>query len=72
MQLKRSRSTPARRAPRGLKLDLVELLSGLPPPLLCRIGEVGGHEEARTRAIDARVVLVLVLLDDVVYLAVVV
>ena len=58
--------------PRGLTLDQVELLSGLPPPLLRRIGEVGGHEEARTRAIDARVVLVLVLLDDVVYLAVVV
>ena len=58
--------------PRGLKLDLVELLSGLPPQLLRRIGDVDGHEEARTRAIDARVVFVLVLLDDVVYLAVVV
>ena len=36
--------------PRGLTLDLVELLSLLPPPLLRRIGEVGGHEEARTLA----------------------
>ena len=58
--------------PRGLTLDLVELLSGLPPPLPLRIGGVGGHVEARTRATDARVVLVLVLLEDVVDLAVVV
>ena len=43
----------------------MELLSGLPLPLLRRIGGVGGHEEARTRATDARVVLVLVLLEDV-------
>ena len=48
---------------RGLTLDLVELLSGLPPPLHLRIGGVGGHVEARTRATDARVVLVLVLLE---------
>ena len=47
-------------------------MSGLPPPpLLRRIGGVGGHEEARTRATDARVVLVHVLLEDVVVLAVV-
>ena len=58
--------------PRGLTLDLVELLSVHPPPLLRRIGRVGGHEEARTRAIDARVLFVLVLLEDVVDLAVVV
>ena len=56
--------------PRGLTLDLVELLSGLPPPLLRRIGEVGGHEEVRTLATDARVLLVLVLLEDVADLAV--
>ena len=58
--------------PLGLTLDQVELLSGLPPPLLRRIGEVGGHEEARTLATDARVLLVLVLLEDVADLAVVV
>ena len=55
--------------PRGLTFDLVELLSWLPPPLLRRIGGVGGHEEAPTRAIDASVILVLVLLEDVVDLA---
>ena len=58
--------------PRRLTLDLVELLSGLPPSLLLRIGGVGGHKEERTSATDARVVLVLVLLEDVVDLAVVV
>ena len=58
--------------PRGLTLDLVELLSGLPPTLIRRIGGVGGIEEARTRATDARIVLVLALLEDVVNLAVVV
>ena len=51
--------------PRRLTLDLVELLSGLPPSLLLRIGGVGGHKEERTSATDARVVLVLVLLEDV-------
>ena len=40
--------------------------------MLRRFGGVGGHEETRTRATDARVVLVLVLLEDVVELAVVV
>ena len=58
--------------PRGLTLDLVKFLSGLPLPLLRRIGGVGGHEETRTRATDARVVLVLLLLEDVVDLVVVV
>ena len=58
--------------PRGVTLDLVELLSGLPPPLLRCIGGVGGHEEERTSATDAGVVLMLVLLEDVVDLAVVV
>ena len=57
--------------PRGVTLDLVELLSGLPPPLLRCIGGVGGHEEERTSATDAGVVLMLVLLEDVVNLAVV-
>ena len=55
--------------PRELTLGLRELL-GLPPPLLRRIGGVGGHEEARSRATDARVVLVFVLLEGDVVLAV--
>ena len=58
--------------PRGLTLDQVELLPGLPPPLFRRIGGVGGHEEERTSATDAGVVHVLVLLEDVVDLPVVV
>ena len=55
--------------PRGLTHVLVEFLSGLPLPLLRRIGGNGGHEEARNCATDARVVLVLVLLEHVVDLA---
>ena len=50
----------------------MEFRSGLPLPLLRRIGGVGGLEEARTRATESRVVLVLVLLEDVVDIAVVV
>ena len=52
--------------PRGvlfweLILEL-EVDPGLPPSLLRRIGGVGGHEEARTRATDARVVLAVAVL----------
>ena len=40
--------------------------------MLRRFGGVGSHVETRTRATDARVVLVVVLLEDVVDFAVVV